>query len=164
MDGDCGEEVRREDDAAHQDVEEDETLEARRMKMAWSPGEARQAEVQEHWEYGHTPFRSWCRHCVIRQGLAEYHVRDKRRRRADSLIRLRVHGRDRQWEGRRTTIASAVLQVQPNQSAHGRGIAEQGSGQMGDYSGLGHNKVLIDADKENATRELINVVQKPNGK
>ena len=60
-----GEEVRREGDALRQNAEEDEVLEARRMKGAQSPSEPTHFEVQELWEHGHTTFR----HCVSVHGL-----------------------------------------------------------------------------------------------
>ena len=58
---------------------------------------------------------------MSRQGLVEYHMKSKEK------SRLQVHGQDSQHEGRVTTISSAVLHMQPNQSAHGHGIAVQES-------------------------------------
>ena len=100
-----GQRAWREDDAKHQNVEERDAggtahdgggrdAGCTAHEKGTSPSEPTQAEVQEHWAHGHTPVWSWCQHCVIGQGLAEYHVHDKGTRgsRADSVTRLRVHG------------------------------------------------------------------------
>ena len=134
----------------------------RRMKRALCLREPTLAEVQDHWEYGHTPFHSWCRLCVIGQGLAEYHVKSDL-----PIISLNygymgdtVNMRD---EGPPSPVL-CVLQVQPNHSAHGCGFAEKGGDTMDGQqvvdiiNELGHCKVVIKADQEHATKELSNWV------
>ena len=50
--------------------------------------EPAQAVFQERWEYGHTPFRSWCRHSGSGQGLSEYHMKSKETRGERPIVSL----------------------------------------------------------------------------
>ena len=168
MDGDSNEEARREDDAERQNVEEDETLEARRMieedetlearrmERSRSPSEPTQAEIRERWEYGHTPFRSWCRQHESGQDLTENHMKSKEKKEGEvPVVSLYFGdmGETVNTRGRRITIASVVLRMQPNQSSHGRGLAEEGGeGMDGQPCGRFHPW----ADQEHATKEFIN--------
>jgi hypothetical protein len=53
------------------DIDESEEVES--MKISTDPGQPTQEQIEQHRVCGHTPYRSWCKFCVMGRGLGAQH-------------------------------------------------------------------------------------------
>ena len=53
------------------DINEEEEVE--KLNVSPDPGQPSAEQIEEHRVCGHTPYRSWCKFCVMGRGLGEQH-------------------------------------------------------------------------------------------